>query len=42
MEYVISAIWSALELLCVALFNGAFLVKKPERKAMRETPENSV
>lgn len=32
MEYVISAIWSALELLCVALFNGAFLVKKTEKK----------
>ena len=33
MEYVISAIWSALELLCVALFNGAFLVKKPRKKS---------
>lgn len=33
MEYVISAIWSALELLCVALFNGAFLVKKTRKKS---------
>ena len=27
MEYVIGAIWSSLELLCVSLFNGAFLPK---------------
>lgn len=33
MEYIISAIWSALELLCVALFNGAFLVKKTMKKS---------
>lgn len=32
MEYVISAIWSALELLCVAFFNGAFLAKKNSKK----------
>lgn len=32
MEYIISAIWSALELLCVSLFNGAFLVKKSMKK----------
>lgn len=28
MEYLISAIWVGLEVLCVILFNGAFLVKK--------------
>lgn len=32
MEYIISATWSALELLCVALFNGAFLAKKDRKK----------
>ena len=32
MEYIISAIWSALELLCVAFFNGAFLSKKASKK----------
>lgn len=33
MEYVISAIWSALELFCVILFNGAFLTRKPKKKS---------
>lgn len=33
MEYVIGAIWSALELLCVALFNGAFLMRKSRKKS---------
>lgn len=33
MEYVISAIWSALELFCVALFNGAFLARKSRKKS---------
>ena len=33
MEYVISAIWSALELFCFILFNGAFLVRKTRKKS---------
>ena len=33
MEYVISAIWSALELFCFILFNGAFLVRKARKKS---------
>ncbi len=32
MEYVISAIWSALELLCASFFAGAFLVKRKKKK----------
>lgn len=32
MEYIISTIWSALELLCVTFFNGAFLSKKTSKK----------
>lgn len=28
MEYIIGAIWNAIEILCVILFNGAFLQKK--------------
>lgn len=32
MEYIIGAIWSALELLCVTFFNGAFLSKKTCKK----------
>lgn len=31
MEYVISAIWAALELVCFILFNGAFLVRKTRK-----------
>lgn len=33
MEYVISAIWSALELFCFILFNGAFLLRKTRKKS---------
>lgn len=33
MEYVIGAVWSALELLCVALFIGAFLMRKSRKKS---------
>lgn len=32
MEYVIGALWIALEILCVILFNGAFLSKKEFKK----------
>lgn len=32
MEYVISGVWNALELLCLSFFNGAFLSKKPVKK----------
>lgn len=35
MEYVISAIWIGMELLCVIFFNGAFLVKKSKGKYNR-------
>ncbi len=32
MEYVISAVWSGLELFCAILFNGAFLASKTRKK----------
>lgn len=33
MEYVISAIWAALELSCFILYNGAFLIRKTRKKS---------
>lgn len=32
MEYIISAVWSGLELVCAILFNGAFLASKTRKK----------
>lgn len=33
MEYIISPIWSGLELFCIILFNGAFLTRKTRKKS---------